>query len=103
MTDTGGFRHNNTRQKEFQIATALVGYGADPHKIALQIYDTNSLERLRLTGFVLSQKLVVLPEYRTAYMTLSQDEIETATVCKQAIQKALSIMVFLLKAWSWQL
>ncbi|MBL7875477.1 MAG: bifunctional oligoribonuclease/PAP phosphatase NrnA [Cyclobacteriaceae bacterium] len=77
MTDTGGFRHNNTRQKEFEIATALVGHGADPHKIALQIYDTNSLERLRLTGFVLSQKLVVLPEYRTAYMTLSQEELKS--------------------------
>jgi bifunctional oligoribonuclease and PAP phosphatase NrnA len=76
MTDTGGFRHNNTRQREFLIASELVSHGADPHKIAQQIYDTNSLERLRLTGFVLSQKLVVLPEYRTAYMTLSQEELK---------------------------
>lgn len=76
MTDTGGFRHNNTRQQEFLIASELVRHGADPHKIAQQIYDTNSLERLRLTGYVLSQKLVVLPEYRTAYMTLSQQELK---------------------------
>jgi phosphoesterase RecJ-like protein len=76
MTDTGGFRHNNTRQREFLIASELVRHGADPHKIAQQIYDTNSLERLRLTGYVLSQKLVVLPEYRTAYMTLSQEELK---------------------------
>lgn len=76
MTDTGGFRHNNTRQREFLIASELVKHGADPHKIAQQIYDTNSLERLRLTGYVLSQKLVVLPEYRTAYMTLSQEELK---------------------------
>ncbi|MEQ1584428.1 MAG: bifunctional oligoribonuclease/PAP phosphatase NrnA [Cyclobacteriaceae bacterium] len=76
MTDTGGFRHNNTRQHEFLIASELVRHGADPHKIAQQIYDTNSLERLRLTGYVLSQKLVVLPEYRTAYMMLSQEELK---------------------------
>ncbi len=76
MTDTGGFRHNNTRQQEFLIAAELVGRGADPHETARQIYDTSTLERLRLTGFVLSQKLVVLPEYRTAYMTLSQDELK---------------------------
>lgn len=76
MTDTGGFRHNNTRHQEFLIASELVAKGADPHTIALNIYDTNSLERLRLTGFVLSQKLVVLPEYHTAYMTLSQEELK---------------------------
>jgi phosphoesterase RecJ-like protein len=76
MTDTGGFRHNNTRQKEFLIASQLVGLGANPHETARLIYDTSSLERLRLTGFVLSQKLVVLPEYHTAYMTLSQDELK---------------------------
>jgi bifunctional oligoribonuclease and PAP phosphatase NrnA len=76
MTDTGSFKHNNTRHREFEIASELVSRGANPHDIAQQVYDTNSLERLRLTGFVLSEKLVVLPEYRTAYMTLSQDELK---------------------------
>jgi len=76
MTDTGGFRHNNTRQREFLIASELVSHGANPHETARQIYDTNSLERLRLTGYVLSQKLVVLPDYNTAYMTLSQEELK---------------------------
>jgi phosphoesterase RecJ-like protein len=76
MTDTGSFRHNNTRHDEFLIASELVSHGANPHEIARLIYDTNSLERLRLTGYVLSEKLVVLPEYRTAYMTLSQDELK---------------------------
>ncbi len=76
MTDTGGFRHNNTRHREFLIASELVSRGADPHKIAFNVYDTNSLERLRLIGYVLSQKLVFLPEYHTAYMTLSQEELK---------------------------
>lgn len=75
MTDTGGFRHNNTRHREFQIAAELVNFGASPHDIAKLIYDNNSIERLRLTGFVLAQKLKVLPEYHTAYMTLSHDEL----------------------------
>jgi bifunctional oligoribonuclease and PAP phosphatase NrnA len=76
MTDTGGFRHNNTRHREFQIASELVNFGASPHDIAKLIYDNNTLERLRLTGYVLSQKLKVLPELRTAYMTLSHDELK---------------------------
>jgi bifunctional oligoribonuclease and PAP phosphatase NrnA len=75
MTDTGGFRHSNTTQKEFLIASELVGFGADPSNVSRQIYDNNSIERLRLVGFVLNEKLKVLPEYNTAYITLSADEL----------------------------
>jgi phosphoesterase RecJ-like protein len=76
MTDTGGFRHNNTRQNEFLIASELVAAGANPHEVSKSIYDTNSLERLKLTGFVLSTKLRVLPEFRTAYITLTAQELK---------------------------
>lgn len=76
MTDTGGFRHSNTRHEEFKIASELVRLGANPTLVSKLIYDTNSLERLRLMGFVLSEKLKVLPEYQTAYMTLSADELK---------------------------
>lgn len=76
MTDTGGFRHPNTTQTVFQVAADLVAHGADPSKISKLIYDTNSLERLRLLGFVLGQKLQVLPEYRTAYIVLTTDELK---------------------------
>lgn len=76
MTDTGGFRHNNTTRKEFQIAEELVSHGANPSEVARLIYDTNTVGRLRLMGFVLSEKLTVLPEYNTAYMTLSDHELK---------------------------
>jgi bifunctional oligoribonuclease and PAP phosphatase NrnA len=75
MTDTGGFRHNNTTRKEFEVASELVSRGAKPSEVAKQVYDTNSLERLRLTGYALSEKLVVLKEFNTAYMTLNQKEL----------------------------
>lgn len=75
MTDTGGFRHSNTRQQEFLIASELLTAGANPHDVAKNIYDTNSLERLRLTGYVLTEKLKVLPELRTAYITLNAQEL----------------------------
>ncbi len=75
MTDTGGFRHNNTRQEEFIIAADLVARGANPTRVAKLIYDNNTLDRLRLTGYVLKDKLTVLPEFKTAYIVLSQDEL----------------------------
>jgi bifunctional oligoribonuclease and PAP phosphatase NrnA len=76
MTDTGGFRHNNTRQQEFLIASELVKAGANPHAVSKNIYDTNSFERLQLVGYVLSQKLKVLPEFNTVYITLNSDELK---------------------------
>jgi phosphoesterase RecJ-like protein len=76
MTDTGGFRHPNTTQQVFQIAADLVKYGANPSGVSKLIYDTNTLERLRLLGFVLAEKLQVLPQYKTAYITLSADDLK---------------------------
>ncbi len=76
MTDTGGFRHNNTTAREFKVAEELTALGAKPSEVARLVYEANSLGRLRLTGYVLSQKLQVLPEFRTAYMTLSQEELK---------------------------
>jgi phosphoesterase RecJ-like protein len=75
MTDTGGFRHSNTTKKVFETAAALVEHGADPTMVSKLIYDTNTLERMRLMGFVLYEKLNVIPEYRTAYIALRTDDL----------------------------
>ena len=75
MTDTGSFRHSNTSYQVFEIASQLVERGADPYKVSKLVYDTNTLERLRLMGYVLSEKLQVLPEYKTAYVVLTADEL----------------------------
>ena len=74
MTDTGGFRHNNTTYKVFDTAAQLVRHGADASKVSKMVYDTNSLERLRLLGFALSEKLVVMEEYCAAFIALSIDD-----------------------------
>jgi phosphoesterase RecJ-like protein len=76
MTDTGSFRHSNTSHQVFQIASELVEHGANPFKVSKLIYDTNTIERLRLMGYVLSEKLQVLPEYRTAYIALTAEELK---------------------------
>src|SRR5690606_40015484 len=38
LTDTGGFRHNNTRREEFMIASDLVSLGANPTRVSKLIY-----------------------------------------------------------------
>ncbi len=75
MTDTGGFRHPNTTQNVHEVVAELIGIGADNAKIAKEIYDTNSLNRLKFLGFALSQKLEILPEFHTAYFAITNDEL----------------------------
>ncbi len=76
MTDTGSFRHSNTTRKVFETAAALVGHGADPARVSKLIYDTNTLERMRLMGFVLNERLNVIPEFRTAYIALRMEDLK---------------------------
>lgn len=76
MTDTGSFRFPSTTSKTHTIIGHLIQKGANNSEIHNNIYDTNSYSRLQLLGKALSN-LKVIPEYRTAYITLSQEELNS--------------------------
>lgn len=75
MTDTGSFRYRSTTAVTHQVLSHLIEAGADNTAIHQNIYDTNSATKLQLLGVAL-KNLHVLPEYRTAYITLSQQELD---------------------------
>ena len=75
MTDTGNFRHSNTTKNVHEVVAQLIQLGADNAKVARHVYDGNSLNRLRFIGYILSEKLVVLPEYHTAYFAITAKEL----------------------------
>ncbi|TNJ46128.1 bifunctional oligoribonuclease/PAP phosphatase NrnA [Tamlana fucoidanivorans] len=74
MTDTGSFRFPCTTSTTHQVVAHLIERGANNAFIHNSVYDTNSYERLQLLGCALSN-LKVIPEARTAYITLSQEEL----------------------------
>lgn len=76
MTDTGSFRFSATTAQTHRVIAALIEKGADNTAIHQNIYDTNSYTKLQLLGVALNN-LKVIPEYRTAYITLTQDELDT--------------------------
>ncbi|MFT4612181.1 MAG: phosphoesterase RecJ-like protein [Glaciecola sp.] len=76
MTDTGSFRFPSTTSATHKIIGNLIEKGANNSQIHNNIMDTNSYERTQLLGRALSN-LKVIPEYRTAYITLSQEELNT--------------------------
>ena len=75
MTDTGSFRFRSTTSKTHKVIADLIDKGADNTNIHNQVYDTNSYDRLQLLGQAL-KNLKVIPEFRTAYMSLSQEELD---------------------------
>ncbi len=76
VTDTGSFRHPSTTRTVHLIVADLLRIGVNPSKIHKLIYDNNNLNRLRFLGFVLKDKLEVLPDFHTAYIAISREEIK---------------------------
>ncbi len=75
MTDTGSFRFRSTTSTTHQVIAKLIEKGANNTEIHNKIYDTNSYERLQLLGCALTN-LRVITESRTAFITLSQNELQ---------------------------
>jgi phosphoesterase RecJ-like protein len=73
MTDTGSFRFKSTTSSTHRIIADLIDKGAQNNKIHNNVYDSNSYGRLLLLGQALSN-LQIFPEYKTAFITLTEAE-----------------------------
>lgn len=74
LTDTGSFRFPSTTSKTHKIVADLIDKGADNAEIYNAIHDDNTISRLKLLGYCLSKKMVVMEEYKTAFISLSEKE-----------------------------
>ncbi len=77
MTDTGSFKHPNTTINVHRITGELIEKGANVAKVARLIYDSNTVQRIKFIGYALSEKLVVMEKYNTAYIAITADELST--------------------------
>ncbi len=75
LTDTGSFKHPSTNRKVHLIVADLLRIGVNPSRVFKLVYDNNTLNRLRFLGFVLKDKLEVYPEWHTAIISISKEEI----------------------------
>ena len=75
MTDTGSFRFNSTSSDTHRVIADLIDKGAKNAQIHNNIFDTNSENKLQLLGTAL-QNLKVNKDLRTAYISLSQEELD---------------------------
>lgn len=76
MTDTGQFKHPNTSKNVHMITAELMNLGADVSKVGKLIYDNNSVDRIKFIGFALSERLIILPGFNTAYFAISKADLQ---------------------------
>jgi bifunctional oligoribonuclease and PAP phosphatase NrnA len=77
ITDTGNFEHGSYSSRTFRIVADLLDTGILKERIINLIYNNFSSDRIRLQGFALNQRMVVLPEFRSAYIYLSKDDLKS--------------------------
>ena len=75
MTDTGNFRFPSVTAKTHEIVAFLINKGAKHDKVYDLVNDNNSINRLNLLGYCLKEKLEVFPEYATAIISLTSEEL----------------------------
>ncbi|MGI8608117.1 MAG: DHH family phosphoesterase [Candidatus Dormibacteria bacterium] len=77
LTDTGGFRHDNTTFRVLEIAAELVRRGANPSDLAARIYKSQKLTTMRLMALVLGTMGFDCDD-RMVYAAVPQDLLRKA-------------------------
>ncbi len=76
VTDTGSFKYPSTSSSTHKAIAHLMDIGIDHTKIHNNLFDTNSYNRLQLLGIAL-KNLKIIPDCHTAYITISQRELNS--------------------------
>ncbi len=76
MSDTNSFNYNINDSSTFRKVAHLLDYNLDHNKIFGLLYDNYTLNRMRLMGYSLNQKMVILPHLHVGYIWLTQKELE---------------------------
>ena len=81
VTDTGSFRFPSVTSATHRAVATLIDAGANHSEIHEKIKDNARPDRLKLLGIAL-KNMVFISEYKTAYITISQDELDACNYQK---------------------
>ncbi len=90
--DTGWFRHPNTRPGTLRAGAELIEAGADIAAIYRDLFERNTLGRLRLMGETLSGLQIDL-DGRLAYATISRADLERTGAIPQDSEDLIDFTV----------
>ncbi len=76
MTDTGGFTYNSNNPEIYEVISLLLTKGIDKDKIYRNVFNNYSESRLRLTGYILHEKLRFYENRHASIFTLTREEMK---------------------------
>lgn len=76
LTDSGSFRFPKTTGNTHRIVAELIDLGVENTEIPSLLFDNSGFGRLQILGQAL-QNMKVIMQHKTAYTTLSQDELNS--------------------------
>jgi len=76
MTDTGNFSFGSYDGDTMRIVGSLLESGLNKDMITDRVYNNFSKDRMRLKGFALAERMVVIEELNAAYIYLSMADLE---------------------------
>ncbi len=74
LTDTGGFMFSNLSPELYSAVAEIARVGVDLVRVNRAIFNTQSEDRVRLSSYLLSNKMVIDKAHRSAYITLTAEE-----------------------------
>lgn len=75
LTDTGSFRFPSVQPRTHEILGKLLGAGVQHHLVHEQLNDNNTVARLKLQGYAMSEKLEILDSCHAAIISLTETEL----------------------------
>ena len=75
LTDTGSFRFSSTAPRTHEVLAKLLAGGVEHHLIHEKLSDNNTVSRLRLQGYAMSEKLEIMEDYMVSIISLSKEEL----------------------------
>ncbi len=90
-TDTGNFSFGNLTADTYRTVAELVDKGVSPVDLHIAISLQERQERVRLMGFALYEKLVILPELKSAYISLTANELSRMNFIEGDLEGVVNI------------
>ncbi|MBO5817083.1 MAG: DHH family phosphoesterase [Paludibacteraceae bacterium] len=75
MTDTGNFSYNSNRPQIYEMVAKLIATGINKDEIYNAVFNQYSVDRMKLVGYCLYQKMRIFPEHHAALICLNRKEL----------------------------
>lgn len=76
MTDTGSFRFDSVDARTHEIIAKMLATGLNHTAVHENTFDGNRVDKLKLRGYAIAEKLELIPEFKTAVVSLTDAEMQ---------------------------